>query len=243
MNKSVRFLLIVILLIFQSTVYGSEINSELWIQSHTDSSSISLRIPGNDFLNKYLADKSFNYKNALKAKENLGIWMKLWRFLIELLTKIKGLFNLIPFILVIFLTGAVILFLLMLITKTKIYRIFYNRKALEQIPYFEEVSESAGIDIDLQIETEVQNRSYRKAIRLMFIKLLHLLDTKQYIVLSKGKTNTDFESELKGTALADGFRQSAIAFEYVWYGNINLDSILFTRITDSFKSLFTQLDD
>ncbi len=208
-----------------------------------DSAKIEIWLPSKEIFNEYYADRNFNYGEDVNIGQELGFWLKLWLRLGKMLQKVTFLFKAIPLLFKILFFALAILFLYILITKTKLYRIFYSNENLEQIPYTEVDMMEPVIDIDGQIESEIRNQNFRIATRLMFIKLLHLLDKKQFIVMAKGKTNHDYKTELSGTNLVEDFGKSVSTYEYVWYGNFQPDRGMFESLAVCFTNLFGQLSD
>jgi len=140
------------------------------------------------------------------------------------------------------LVALVVLFVYILITKTRLYTLFYDRKELTAIAFNEDGADELEENIDRQIEKEIQQQNFRTAIRYMYIKALRGLEVRQHIVYGRGKTNYDFISELKDTPFYTDFMHSAFTYEYVWYGNFVPSRQGFDALSGSFNRLFDQLN-
>ena len=66
-------------------------------------------------------------------------------------------------------------------------------------------------------------QEYRFAIRYQFPMLLKQLPDKKLINWNPEKTNKDYLSELKTKELKMGFKELAYIFDYVWYGEFQVD--------------------
>lgn len=78
-----------------------------------------------------------------------------------------------------------------------------------------------------------QNGNYREAIICLFSHELVELDKYNLIRLAKGKTNRQYVRELgRRATLRDLVRQTMIAFEDVFFGNIDIDRFRFERCWD-----------
>lgn len=91
-------------------------------------------------------------------------------------------------------------------------------------------------DIKIAINSLKANGEYREAVRLYFQwYLLHLAQTK-HIKFDAKKTNTDYKIEMKDKVQKESFKKLSSQFEYVWYGEIQLDKKMFEEIENVFLS-------
>jgi len=243
MSNIFRKLLVFVFLYCGLHADATPIPSESQISLRIDSSELSVREPEKQRFKKYYSEKEFDYQKAMTPVKDFGLWMRFWQILGNYIEKLRGLLNIIPLLYYFLLVGIVLLFLFILISRTKIYRILYSQTEIDQVPYQDIDSDELVVDIDKQIEIEIQNQNYRKAIRLMFIKLLNRLESRHLIQYSKGKTNFDYQSELAESSFLDDFKQSVVTYEYVWYGNFQIDGHGFKYLSGSFKNLFEKLND
>ncbi|WHF50384.1 DUF4129 domain-containing protein [Chryseobacterium gotjawalense] len=79
------------------------------------------------------------------------------------------------------------------------------------------------INFSESIEKFERQKEYRSAIRYQFLLVLKKLADKKLITWNPEKTNKDYLSELKVKDLKAGFKELAYVFEYVWYGEFEVN--------------------
>ncbi|MBN2612009.1 MAG: hypothetical protein JXB00_10680 [Bacteroidales bacterium] len=208
-----------------------------------DTSVVDVRVPDSTFLKEYLNNKDYRYEDASNVTGELSFWFRFWRRLGKYFEKISFLFGAAPVFYTIVLACLVVFFLLVLFTKTKLSGIFFHQKNISQIEFSEVEDETNDKDIDSLIAAEIANQNFRAAIRFMFIRLLRILESRNFISMSKGKTNFDYQSELKGLAFFDDFTGALMAYEYAWYGNFEVDRAGFESLSQSFNNVYKQLNE
>lgn len=85
------------------------------------------------------------------------------------------------------------------------------------------------------VSNAIGQKNYRLAIRYLFLRNLKKLSDKGYIVWQPNKTNTNYVQELKDDDLRKLFFKTSLIFDYVWYGELNLD-------TENFEVAKNELD-
>ena len=79
------------------------------------------------------------------------------------------------------------------------------------------------IDFDKDIKDAEQDGDYRRAIRLLFLKVLKNLSDAELIYWDSNKTNYQYLYELKGTNIYSQFVKCVNVFDVVWYGEWKID--------------------
>lgn len=77
---------------------------------------------------------------------------------------------------------------------------------------------------------------YRSAIRYQFLYVLKKLSDKKLISWNPEKTNKDYVSELKASHLKDNFFNLSYIFDYVWYGEFNIDEQAYQKFKNQYQS-------
>lgn len=77
---------------------------------------------------------------------------------------------------------------------------------------------------------------YRSAIRYQFLFILKKLSDKKRINWNPEKTNKDYIAELKQTPLKDDFFNLSYIFDYVWYGEFNIDEQAYLKFKNQYQS-------
>ena len=91
--------------------------------------------------------------------------------------------------------------------------------------------------IEKLIQAAISAGDYRVAVRLLYLKTLRALDDSELIQWKTGKTNSDYIMELSNSNLKEQFQEATRIYEYVWYGEFELES------QDEFKSIHQQFND
>ncbi|MDQ0476981.1 DUF4129 domain-containing protein [Chryseobacterium sp. MDT2-18] len=79
------------------------------------------------------------------------------------------------------------------------------------------------INFSESIEKFESQKEYRSAVRYQFLLVLKKLADKKLIAWNPEKTNKDYLSELKSKDVKSGFKELAYVFEYVWYGEFEIN--------------------
>ncbi|ROH95640.1 DUF4129 domain-containing protein [Chryseobacterium daecheongense] len=77
---------------------------------------------------------------------------------------------------------------------------------------------------------------YRSAIRYQFLFALKKLSDKKRINWNPEKTNKDYIAELKPGPLKDEFFNLSYIFDYVWYGEFNIDEQAYLKFKNQYQS-------
>lgn len=89
---------------------------------------------------------------------------------------------------------------------------------------FSDITEDLNtINFDVKIKEAAKENDYRLAIRWHYLKMLYILDKNEFIIFAPFKTNIDYNNELKGKKASEGFAKFSRIYEYVWYGQFELN--------------------
>lgn len=229
----VFFLLIFVLVVSGTTIYASAVPV-------IDTTHVSVRQPRPDFAKSFKKKKAFQYtKPTLKN----NFLVQLLEYLNRKLDALAKISVVLPWLVKIFIAVLFIFVLIIIITKTRFYRIFYSGKAIQN-PGIEIASaDDAPVDLDKAIRKQVEQKQFRLAIRLLYIKVISQLRLREYILFSQEKTNVDYLRELTQPKLKSEFAAVTSIYNHVWYGDIEIAEDQFLRFEKSFQSLFLAVDD
>jgi hypothetical protein len=104
-----------------------------------------------------------------------------------------------------------------------------------QIDFSEFEEDIHKINFDKLIEEATSKKDFRKAIRLHFLKLLKDLTDNNLITWQIDKTNNDYSIELANNKYSSKFKELALLYEYIWYGDFPLDETNFISTILKFK--------
>ncbi len=92
-------------------------------------------------------------------------------------------------------------------------------------------------DIEQLIKNALNDKNYRLAIRYHYLFILQLLSEHEWIDWQQQKTNDDYLEELSTSPLLDDFGRATVLYDYVWYGEFELNRERYTKAETIFKSL------
>ena len=93
-----------------------------------------------------------------------------------------------------------------------------------------------NIDYETSIHKAINSADYRLAVRLLFLRLLRDLSAKDIIHYKPDKTNFVYLSELNSSPHYRDFFRLTRNYEYIWYGQFEIDKGTFERIKSDFES-------
>ncbi|MNG25700.1 hypothetical protein D3C84_1105960 [compost metagenome] len=85
------------------------------------------------------------------------------------------------------------------------------------------------------IQESIQNGEKRLAIRYYYLWLLKVMAQNNYIEWDIEKTNSDYLYELKSPANREDFTYLSYLYNYIWYGEFEMDETTFTKAENRFK--------
>lgn len=105
------------------------------------------------------------------------------------------------------------------------------------------VEDIENIDISGLLEQARREGNFRMAVRLYYLGLLKKLHEMEKIVWKKDKTNRDYLGELFSKEFYfPEMRRLTLSYEAVWYGEHDLNSESFQRLSSQFESVFHELN-
>ena len=138
-----------------------------------------------------------------------------------------------------FIAAALVLFI--------IYKLFLSEGV------FGKRSAKAGINLQIDEEdTSLVNDyerllrkayddgNWRFAMRFLFLKTLQKLNEKEIIKYAVDKTNSVYVNELP-VARKNDFASLALYYEYVWYGNVEIEKTVFDAIENKFNNFLNKI--
>ncbi len=87
------------------------------------------------------------------------------------------------------------------------------------------------------IAQAIQEKDYRLAVRFYYLQILQKLTDKELIVWQQEKTNEDFIREIAQLKFASDFTEITRLYDFVWYGNFEINEPEFLKITTLYNTL------
>lgn len=234
-SRFIRYIFLLILVIpgFSGiTLFASDISA-------VDSSHVVVRQPDPKLIDSYRTQKEFIYT---QAPVDTSFLRQLWEYIKKRFKFLWDFSEAMPLIFKILMGGLVIFLLIIAITKTRLYKIFYSDKEIESPGYEFANTVDPSFDFDEAIRLQMSQQQYRIAIRLLYLKVINQLRVKEYIHFSKEKTNVDYLRDLTNEDFKTQFYAITTIYNHVWYGDVEIAEDQFLRFEKSFQSFYTAID-
>lgn len=190
----------------------------------------------------YNADDDFIYDRSLKGRGDVSAPLLYW-----LERKIAELFNnkIVSGFWQIFKYGFFILLILYALSKLldmELRKLFKKPKPKQPRLQYENVEENIHeMDFNSLIQQAIEQKLYRKAVRLYYLRILKTMTDKEIIEWQINKTNRDYRYELEKTGHSAGFEEITFLFDYIWYGEFPIDEPVFKETQDKFQNFISQI--
>ncbi|HXA01818.1 MAG TPA: DUF4129 domain-containing protein [Cytophagaceae bacterium] len=207
-----------------------------------DSSAVSLRSFSSEKLQAYKENGDFiyqsNYKEGPGLIERIISWILSKLFSNYSVSKVY--FYIYNFFLYV-LTPLVVIFILWKLFGAD-KRFFLYGSSKKNKMNFEEAPENIHeINFDKLIQEAISKQQFRLAVRLSYLLLLKELTIKNLITWSPEKTNYEYLREIKENKTRDQFAHNTLMYEYVWYGDFEINQENFTKVSGAFRAFTEQI--
>lgn len=250
MNK---VLLIILFLIGFNLVAQDSIHKSEKIKTHftekniiVDSDSIQAKSFPNSFKKKY-TDTDFIYE--FKAPEK-NAWDRFKEWLANILKNLfsfsnnKASMNAAE-ILLKSIAIAIVVFVIYLIVKSimnKEGQWIFGRNSDKKIINYTEIEKNLQlVDFEKLIKNTLKSGEKRLTIRYYYLWLLKKMSNKELIVWDIEKTNSDYFYEIKNQETKDNFAYLSYLYNYIWYGEFELDDQTFEKAKAAFEKSIKSL--
>lgn len=105
------------------------------------------------------------------------------------------------------------------------------------------IEDIEAVDVRAGLKLALSQRDYRMAIRMKFIELLQLLQTRELIDWKSDKTNRDYVYEIANKSHRRKFKNLSGTYEFIWYGNTKVSELDFRRIDPKFNSFMMEVNE
>lgn len=210
----------------------------LMAQNNQNHPKIKARSFDQSRIKNYKNDQRFQYKEV-KRPSRPSAWLQLkrwlWRNFWEPLNNPgkHPVRSKVYYVLV----AAVLLYAILKLINADLSTLL-SRKQKSTLTFTEVDDNIQQMDFARLLEEAKAKQNYRRAVQLMYLHSLKKLTNKALIDWQIDKTNHEYENELAGTALQAYFREITLRFEYICYGDFQVNLDLFTQT----EPLFEQFD-
>ena len=214
-----------------------------------DNSTVEQKTITEDDLDAYKADKDFDYTETKKEDNFIdkairwlqNILRQFWEAIFGVGTVtgfLHFVFRILPYILL----GILVFLLLRFFLKVNSNAIIAKAKEEGSVNYSEEEQIIKNEDINALISEAIKQKNYRLAIRYYYLLSLKYLTEKQSIEWQPQKTNEDYINEIQEEHLKLDFENITKIYDYVWYGEFNVNALKFESLKQPFESLNTAIN-
>ncbi|GAB3547916.1 DUF4129 domain-containing protein [Spirosoma fluminis] len=203
------------------------------VQAPDDRAPMRVRYPVPNRLKEYQTDRDYQYGRDVAPPDNpfARFIDYLYRRLANFLSS-EAYQNFWQYVVLACIAGLVIYLLL----KAEVFTYLFPKKAMTGSLDYEDIAENIHeINFDQAIEEAINQRSFRLAVRLLYLQSLKRLTDAGLIQYKPDKTNRQYVSELAGSPLQADFERLTQQFEFVWYGDFPVDEARFLAIRDQFR--------
>jgi hypothetical protein len=196
-----------------------------------------------DNLESYKSNPDFDYTEATAANDHFfqqvfewfyRLFLKFlsWLFGVEKATGIlEFILSVLPYIAILVILFLIIKFFLKV--KTNPFSNTAINKSIVSISEEEELIKHK--DLPALIKKAIENKNYRLAVRYLYINALKLLEEGKIIIWEQQKTNEDYIKEIKSEFLKESFKEVTHLYDFVWYGNFDINEVEFFKVEENFK--------
>ena len=96
-------------------------------------------------------------------------------------------------------------------------------------------------DFNQLITDAEETQNFRAAIRYHYLKSLKILTDKGLIEYDVEKTNSDYVHELKLESVKTAFTYASYLYNYIWYGEFDIDEPQYLKARKAFANLNTNI--
>jgi hypothetical protein len=209
-----------------------------------DTTTISVQEISEKHLEKYKQDKRFNYKEHL---DDNSWFKKLKRWAINSLLKIlefifgvgkaSGILSYILMVIPYLLLLVLIFILIKLFVNVNSKALIFGEQEKAAVVFSNEEQLIKNEDLNELILNAVKQNDFRLAIRYYYLLSLKSLTNKELIDWQQDKTNEDYINEIKRDDVKSQFEKITRIYDYVWYGEFDVDAIKFEHLKLDFITL------
>ena len=98
------------------------------------------------------------------------------------------------------------------------------------------------LNFEQEISQAVQQQNFKKAVRLVYLASLKRLTDAGLLKWEPGKTNSQYQRELKSAGFIKSFGSLGYYFEYAWYGDFPVDEQLYRQVEQTYQQFSQQLE-
>ena len=201
-----------------------------------------------ELIKEYQNDSDFDYTEAIEEdnwwtrfKQWIDdVWSSFIRWLLggdEASGTVLFFIQLLPYLIV----ASLVALLVWVFLKMDSGQLAFERRQTSQAFLSDDEELIKREDIQLLIDKAIAAGNYRLAIRFHYLLALQKMSGKELINWQVQKTNHEYIYEVTDPSLRKQFRHVTDLYDYIWYGNFEVDEASFQKAQSSFVTLTRQL--
>ena len=204
-----------------------------------DNSKVDLRIPDQDTIDYYKSLQVYQFEQEKKPE---SLWDKFMRWLSELFANSDSEINWVNVTLISLavITFTIIVVFLSGVRIRGIFALSRNVKSAD-IGFTAHTDDIHDTKLDELLRTYIESQTWREATRILYLIFLRELHDKTIIKWDIYKTNRDYFYEIESDQLKQDFHQIVIHYEYVWYGQFQINENTFNLMQNRVNSTISNL--
>ncbi len=208
---------------------------------NTDTGKIAERKFDAPALKEYKKQKEFQYHDVTPFAKQQSLWQRFWRWFWELFKRKEPSSLSEPVSTKFFdytllaLATAGLIFIVLKVIGMGIRQLFTGKSKSIKLEYSVLDENIHVMNFEDEIDSAISNKNYRLAVRILYLGCLKKLDDAEIIKWQINKTNSDYIHELRNFDKKEQFSVLTRQFEYIWYGDFNIDGNKFRDIQSSFR--------
>lgn len=242
MKGSVKYIFGCLLWLLTGNIFPAvAVNDEGNVYRNGDTlSEYHLRVPDTALIKSYREDASFDY---VKEAGNQGWWERFVQWLGDFFSWGDLSFDD---------RGVIVIVLKALAILLAVFFIYKLIRAGYTLPFGHKEKRFAGdvpdvpecvdeISYPLLLERALAEKNYPQAVRVHYLYVLYLLNARGIICQSRDKTNVAYIYEIKDKEMKVVFCELSRFFDYVYYGEFEVDEWMFGQMDARFRNFQKEL--
>ena len=204
--------------------------------------SFEIRQPTDEVINAYKNDSKYQYGEVRASADSLfwnivnWIWSQIRRLLSN--PTVRDILEIIFYVTI----GIVVIALINQFLKGNISSAFSRTSSKKSIALDFTEKHIDEVDLDKLLKEAIANKSYEKAVALLYHKALQQLSQTELITWKADKTNHDYLYELASHPSRSSFSDLMHYYEYVEYGDFSIREDDFSKIHSTYNSFNSNLE-
>ncbi|MEM6721799.1 MAG: DUF4129 domain-containing protein [Bacteroidota bacterium] len=114
----------------------------------------------------------------------------------------------------------------------------FGKRSDRRIVRYEDVDRNIHETNFTELINEALTKSdFRLAVRFQYLNMLKQLSAAEIIAFDPEKTNLDYTYEIQDESLREQFQYTSYLYNYVWYGEFDIDEAQYEKAQESFNIL------